>query len=201
MSNSLPTARIFSNYRVSNPPSSNASIPQTSGSRQDWEFVSTSLTLLTQRFRVCPRGNIKCCSLSTFAPSTPSSKPTTMSPTASLLSANARWAEATDPALFERCAKGQSPKVCITSYQFAVFPLIVIQVLWIGCSDSRIPESVVTGANPGDIFVHRNIAKCVSLSFLGCPATRSLMLTFCCTASFTTMMIARFRFSHLQLTS
>ena len=116
VSNSLPTARIFSNYRVSNPPSSNASTPQTSGSRQDWEFVSTSLTLLTQRFRVCPRGNIKCCSLSTFAPSTPSSKPTTMSPTASLLSANARWAEATDPALFERCAKGQSPKVCITSY-------------------------------------------------------------------------------------
>ncbi|KIM60301.1 hypothetical protein SCLCIDRAFT_124566 [Scleroderma citrinum Foug A] len=65
-----------------------------------------------------------------------------MSPTASLLSANARWAEGTDPALFERCAKGQSPKV-----------------LWIGCSDSRIPESVVTGASPGDIFVHRNIAN------------------------------------------
>ena len=125
VSNSLPTARIFSNYRVSYPTSSNASTPQTStsGSRQDWEFVSTSLTSLTQRVRVCPRGNIKSCSLSTFAPSTPS--PTTMSsPTASLLSANARWVEATDPALFERCAKGQSPKVCVTSYQFAVLPLI-----------------------------------------------------------------------------
>ena len=33
----------------------------------------------------------------------------------------------------------------------------------------RVPEAVVvTGANPGDIFVHRNIAKYVSLSFLAC---------------------------------
>ena len=126
VSNSLHTARIFNNYRVSNPTSSNASTPPTSGPRQDWEVVSTSLTSLTQRFWVChPRGNIKCRSLSTFAPSTPSSKPITMSsPAASLLSANARWAEATDPALFERCAKGQSPKVCVTSYQFAVLPLM-----------------------------------------------------------------------------
>ncbi|KAI6142950.1 carbonic anhydrase, partial [Pisolithus tinctorius] len=64
---------------------------------------------------------------------------------ASLLSANVQWAERTNdahPDFFSQCAKGQSPKV-----------------LWIGCADSRVPESVVTNAKPGDIFVHRNIAN------------------------------------------
>jgi carbonic anhydrase len=62
-----------------------------------------------------------------------------------LLSQNRAWvrdALSDDPALFERCAKGQQPKL-----------------LWIGCSDSRVPAEVVTGAKPGEIFVHRNIAN------------------------------------------
>jgi carbonic anhydrase len=62
-----------------------------------------------------------------------------------LLSQNRAWvrhALSADPALFERCAKGQQPKL-----------------LWIGCSDSRVPAEVVTGAKPGEIFVHRNIAN------------------------------------------
>ncbi|KAL1757186.1 carbonic anhydrase [Schizophyllum commune] len=66
-------------------------------------------------------------------------------PLARLLSANAQWAadvEQVEPGFFAECAKGQTPRV-----------------LWIGCADSRVPESVVTAARPGDIFVHRNIAN------------------------------------------
>jgi len=64
---------------------------------------------------------------------------------ARLLSANAQWASdvnQAEPGFFAQTAQGQSPKV-----------------LWIGCSDSRVPESVVTASRPGDIFVHRNIAN------------------------------------------
>lgn len=49
-----------------------------------------------------------------------------------------------DPEYFAKLAKGQSP------------PL-----LWIGCSDSRVPANEVIGAQPGEVFVHRNIANMV----------------------------------------
>lgn len=64
-----------------------------------------------------------------------------------LLKGNKKWVEdkiSKDPLFFERLAKGQSP-----------------EVLWIGCSDSRVPANEITGTNPGDIFVHRNIANMV----------------------------------------
>jgi carbonic anhydrase len=64
---------------------------------------------------------------------------------ARLLRANSQWAKdvhAAEPRFFDDCAKGQSPSV-----------------LWIGCADSRAPESVVMAARPGEVFVHRNIAK------------------------------------------
>lgn len=64
-----------------------------------------------------------------------------------LLTGNKRWVKEKlqhDPQFFERLAKGQSP-----------------EVLWIGCSDSRVPANEITGTNPGDIFVHRNIANMV----------------------------------------
>ena len=64
-----------------------------------------------------------------------------------LLEGNKTWVReklAKDPDFFERLSKGQTP-----------------QVLWIGCSDSRVPANEITGTKPGDIFVHRNIANMV----------------------------------------
>ena len=49
-----------------------------------------------------------------------------------------------DPEYFARLARGQSP------------PL-----LWIGCADSRVPANEIIGAQPGEVFVHRNIANMV----------------------------------------
>jgi carbonic anhydrase len=70
-----------------------------------------------------------------------------MSPIEKLLLENKAWAneiKADDPGYFERLAHLQSPKF-----------------LWIGCSDSRVPADRITGTQPGEIFVHRNIANLV----------------------------------------
>jgi carbonic anhydrase len=64
-----------------------------------------------------------------------------------LFEGNKKWAEEmvkNDPTFFEERAKDQKPPI-----------------LWIGCSDSRVPANEVTGTLPGDIFVHRNIANMV----------------------------------------
>lgn len=58
---------------------------------------------------------------------------------------NKAWAaEMTElsPTYFRRLSKVQSP-----------------QVLWLGCSDSRVPSEIVVNADPGEVFVHRNIAN------------------------------------------
>jgi carbonic anhydrase len=65
----------------------------------------------------------------------------------SLLDNNKLWVSKNlekDPDFFNRLADGQQP------------PL-----LWIGCSDSRVPANEIIGAQPGEVFVHRNIANMV----------------------------------------
>jgi carbonic anhydrase len=64
-----------------------------------------------------------------------------------LLLENKAWASEKlndDPDYFNRLAHIQSP-----------------EFLWIGCSDSRVPANEITGTQPGEIFVHRNIANMV----------------------------------------
>lgn len=64
-----------------------------------------------------------------------------------LLDNNLKWVNeklAQDKEYFTRLAEGQTP------------PL-----LWIGCADSRVPANQIIGAEPGEVFVHRNIANMV----------------------------------------
>ena len=64
-----------------------------------------------------------------------------------LLENNKNWVKEQlelDPNFFENLSKGQTP-----------------EYLWIGCSDSRVPANQITGTEPGEVFVHRNIANMV----------------------------------------
>lgn len=64
-----------------------------------------------------------------------------------LLLQNKAWATekvTDDPDFFNRLAHIQTP-----------------EFLWIGCSDSRVPADQITGTQPGEIFVHRNVANMV----------------------------------------
>ena len=64
-----------------------------------------------------------------------------------LLDDNKHWAAkklAEDPGFFERLLHVQTP-----------------QFLWIGCSDSRVPPDQITQTEPGEIFIHRNVANLV----------------------------------------
>ncbi|WP_375418572.1 carbonic anhydrase [uncultured Hymenobacter sp.] len=70
-----------------------------------------------------------------------------MSSIEKILENNRRWVDeknAQNPDYFQELVKGQHP-----------------QYLFIGCSDSRVPASGITGTGPGEMFVHRNIANLV----------------------------------------
>lgn len=74
-----------------------------------------------------------------------------------LLDHNRTWArrmELERPGFFTALSKQQHPKY-----------------MWIGCSDSRVPANQITGLEPGEVFVHRNVANVVVHSDLNCLST------------------------------
>src|SRR5262245_4485186 len=61
---------------------------------------------------------------------------------------NRAWSQgklAADPGFFKRLERQQAP-----------------EYLWIGCSDSRVPANTIVGLDPGELFVHRNVANLAS---------------------------------------
>ncbi len=71
-----------------------------------------------------------------------------------LFDSNRAWADSVkqrDPEFFSRLSNQQSP-----------------EYLWIGCSDSRVPANQITRLEPGEVFVHRNIANIVVHTDLNC---------------------------------
>jgi carbonic anhydrase len=71
-----------------------------------------------------------------------------------LLDNNRQWAAERvkgDPTFFSRLADQQAP-----------------EFLWIGCSDSRVPANEIVGLDPGELFVHRNVANVVVHTDLNC---------------------------------
>lgn len=84
--------------------------------------------------------NIRSCTIFTM-------KPLNMKPYEVLLQENKAWAEGklkNDPDYFTRLLHVQTP-----------------EFLWIGCSDSRVPPDQITQTEPGEIFIHRNVANLV----------------------------------------
>lgn len=77
---------------------------------------------------------------------------------------NKKWAESVndqDPTFFKRLSKQQRPKY-----------------LWIGCADSRVPATQICGLDPGEMFVHRNIANLVSYRDLNCLSVIDYAVNF-----------------------
>lgn len=75
---------------------------------------------------------------------------------AKLFDHNRAWAERVtrdDPAFFQRLVSQQKP-----------------DFLWIGCSDSRVPANQIVGLDPGEVFVHRNLANVVDPTDLNCAS-------------------------------
>lgn len=71
-----------------------------------------------------------------------------------LLENNKNWAnkiKQEEPDFFKNLADGQDP-----------------DILWIGCSDSRVPTNQIVNLPPGEIFVHRNIANVIVHTDLNC---------------------------------
>jgi carbonic anhydrase len=96
---------------------------------------------------IITKGSIKSKTIVPDVKKTTSVKKTNLTSYEILLKNNRDWAAETvkqDPDFFNRLANVQHP-----------------EFLWIGCSDSRVPADRITGTQPGEIFVHRNIANMV----------------------------------------
>src|SRR5689334_1193164 len=77
-----------------------------------------------------------------------------MSDLTPLFANNRAWAREAvdrDPGYFERLVAQQTPRY-----------------LWIGCADSRVPANQITGLDPGEVFVHRNVANLVVHTDFNC---------------------------------
>jgi carbonic anhydrase len=75
-------------------------------------------------------------------------------PLSNLLDNNRRWSRAreeADPGFFKRLTSQQAP-----------------EYLWIGCADSRVPANEIVNLDPGELFVHRNVANVVVHTDLNC---------------------------------
>jgi carbonic anhydrase len=73
-----------------------------------------------------------------------------------LLRRNREWASAqvrADPDFFNRLVSGQKPRL-----------------LWIGCSDSRVPAEQILDCGPGELFIHRNVANIVAYNDINISA-------------------------------
>ncbi|GAB4265534.1 MAG: carbonate dehydratase [Methylomicrobium sp.] len=80
-----------------------------------------------------------------------------------LLSQNQSWAnekKLASPSFFQNLAKEQKP-----------------DFLWIGCSDSRVPAEIIVNAEPGEIFIHRNIANQMIATDFNCLSVLQYAVT------------------------
>ncbi|MFN0186203.1 MAG: carbonate dehydratase [Aquabacterium sp.] len=86
-----------------------------------------------------------------------STTPSSGSDLGALFQRNRDWAQAVqtrDPGIFTRLAQQQSPRY-----------------MWIGCADSRVPANEIIGLDPGEVFVHRNVANVIVHSDLNALST------------------------------
>lgn len=80
-----------------------------------------------------------------------------------LFANNRAWSAARqerDPDFFPRLARQQNP-----------------DYLWIGCADSRVPANEIVGLDPGELFVHRNVANLAPPSDINCLSVLSFAIT------------------------
>jgi carbonic anhydrase len=87
-----------------------------------------------------------------------------MADIAPLFESNRAWAISklnADPGFFDRLAHQQTPAY-----------------LWIGCADSRVPANEIVGLDPGELFVHRNVANLVHPADMNCLAVLQYAIEF-----------------------